>query len=137
MCWRNDVKWRICQDEDPKKFMTVDSGEYILAIPDYTRQARQSMDAVAQDSDTVSSSSSSKRAALFKKVIMKLTGNVQWLAGLVFERNLDGGGRSFEFRPHYDVVLKTPSFAKAPPGEVSNLPLRKLLYQRSAGLRCF
>ncbi|KAI9793891.1 MAG: hypothetical protein M1816_007143 [Peltula sp. TS41687] len=116
MCWRNDVRWRIGQDEDPKKFMTVDSGEYILAIPDYSHQARQSMDAAARDSDTISSTTSSRRGALFKKVVMKLTGNVQWLGGLVFERNVDEGGRSFEFKPHYEVILKTPQFAKAHEG---------------------
>lgn len=121
MCWRNDVRWRIGQDEEPRKFMTVDSGEYILAIPDYSRQARQSMDVAASDSDTLSSASTSRRGAYFKKVIMKLTGNVQWLGGLVFERNVDGGGRSFEFIPHYDVVLKTPQFAKPPDGKVSEV----------------
>lgn len=121
MCWRNDVKWRIGQDEDPKKFMTVDSGEYFLAIPDYSHQARQSMNAAARDSDTVLSVSSSRRGAHFKKVIMKLTGHVQWLGGLVFEKDVDGGGRSFEFKPHYEVVLKIPQFAKAPEGKVSEL----------------
>lgn len=119
MCWRNNVRWHIDQEKDPKKFMTVDSGEYVLAIPDYTHYARQSMETVVRESDTSSSISSFKSGALFKKVIMKLTGNVQWLAGLVFERNVNGGTRSFEFIPHYDVVLKTPSFATVRNGEVS------------------
>jgi hypothetical protein len=48
---------------------------------------------------SISSSSGSEDSAIFKKVIMKLSGNVRWLAGLVFERNIDGGGRSFDFRP--------------------------------------
>jgi hypothetical protein len=43
---------------------------------------------------------------------MKLNGNVRWVAGLVFERNLDEGGRSFNFIPHYNVVLKNPTYAK-------------------------
>ncbi|KAI9885779.1 MAG: rRNA biogenesis protein rrp5 [Watsoniomyces obsoletus] len=122
MCWRNDIKWRISQDEDPRKFMTVDSGEYVLAVPDYSHQARRTMDSAIHHGETASSTSSSfQSGALFKKVIMKLTGNVQWLAGLVFERNAVGGGRTFESIPHYDVIFKTPSYAKAPPGEVSRL----------------
>ncbi|KAJ4855296.1 mitochondrial protein from FMP27 domain-containing protein [Trichoderma breve] len=86
MCWRNDIKWNINAEDNPKKFMTVDSGEYILAIPDYSMQ--------------------------FKKVVMKLSGRVQWLAGLVFERAIEDGRRSFDFKPHYEVVLKNPLFAK-------------------------
>jgi hypothetical protein len=38
MCWRNEVRWNICRDPDPRKFMTVDSGEYILAVPDYSHE---------------------------------------------------------------------------------------------------
>ncbi|KAI9820991.1 MAG: hypothetical protein M1832_003463 [Thelocarpon impressellum] len=118
MCWRNNVRWRICRNEDPRKFMTVDSAEFILAIPDLSHHARQSMESISQDSDSVVSTSSYKDGAFFKKVVMKLSGNVQWLAGLVFERNLANGRRSFEFKPHYDITMKNPKFAKAPEGEV-------------------
>ena len=118
MCWRNDVRWNICRDDDPRKFMTVDSGEYILAIPDYNHQARGS-EKHERDDDSVVSADSFKRGASFKKVVMKLSGNVQWLAGLMFERNLgQKGQRSFDFEPHYDVVFKEPQYAKAPPGMV-------------------
>ncbi|KUJ22172.1 uncharacterized protein LY89DRAFT_395347 [Mollisia scopiformis] len=116
MCWRNDVRWNICREQDPKKFMTVDSGEFILAVPDFNHQARVAAKQ-DRDSDSVSSTDSYKRGAAFKKVVMKLSGNVQWLAGLMFERNLENSsGRSFEFEPHYNVVLKEPQYAKAPPG---------------------
>jgi hypothetical protein len=117
MCWRNDVRWKICRDPDPRKFMTVDSGEYILAIPDYSHQARGAERPKDDDNSSVTSSDSFKRGAAFKKVVMKLSGNVQWMAGLMFERNLNKSGeRSFEFKPHYEVILKDPHFAKAPPG---------------------
>lgn len=116
MCWRNDVRWNICRDDDPRKFMTVDSGEYILAIPDYSHQARES-DRYGRDDASLSSTDSFRRGAAFKKVVMKLSGKVQWLAGLMFERNIgENGQRSFEFEPHYTVILKEPQFAKAPPG---------------------
>jgi len=116
MCWRSDVRWNICRDDDPRKFMMVDSGEYILAIPDYSHQARQSHKN-DRDDDSMISSDSFKRGASFKKVVMKLSGNVQWLAGLMFERNLEEKGkRSFDFEPHYKVIFKEPQYAKAPPG---------------------
>ncbi|KAI9785376.1 MAG: hypothetical protein M1839_000395 [Geoglossum umbratile] len=118
MCWRTDVRWNLCQDPDPRKFMTVDSGEYILAIPDFSHQARKSVEEFGQDSRSTASSSSYKNGALFKKVIMKLSGNVRWLAGLVFERNVNGEQRSFDFRPHYEVTLRSPEYAKAPSGQV-------------------
>ena len=117
MCWRNNVRWEIHEDDDPRKFMTVTSGEYVLAIPDYSHQARQTND-TSNDSESPSSGSSVKNTAMFKKVIMKLSGNVRWMAGLVFERNVDGGGRSFQFVPHYEVTLKNPQHAKATRGQV-------------------
>ncbi|KAI4179554.1 MAG: hypothetical protein L6R41_007779, partial [Letrouitia leprolyta] len=108
MCWRNGVRLDIHRDDDPKKFMTVTSGEYVLAIPDYSHQARESVSQSSADGESVSSRGSYRSGAMFKKVIMKLSGNVQWLAGLVFERDLPEGGRSFDFIPHYDVTLTTP-----------------------------
>lgn len=100
------------QDDDAKNFMTVTSDEYVLAIPDYSHQAREKQ-VSGQDVDSISSTSSHKKGAMFKKVAMKLSGNVRWMAGIVFERNLDKGGRSFEFLPHYDVILRTPEKANA------------------------
>ncbi|KIW94182.1 uncharacterized protein Z519_05498 [Cladophialophora bantiana CBS 173.52] len=111
MCWRNDVQWLIHQVDDPREFMTVKSGEFILAIPDYSHEARNTPEQRASnDSDSVSSSSSTRNTAIFKKVIMKLSGNVQWTAGLVFERDLPDGSRTSESRHHYDVVLRNPLF---------------------------
>jgi len=124
MCWRDNVRWNIRKDDDPKKFMAVSSGEYVLAIPDYSHEARKGNHNAMDDSSSVSSdvsivsSGSQKTNAMFKKVVMKLSGKVRWLAGLVFERNIDSGGRSFGCIPHYEVALKTPNSAKAAPGQV-------------------
>lgn len=116
MCWRKDIRWNIHVEDDPKRFMTVDSGEYLLAIPDYSRQVRDNARRRA-DGDGQVQEEGTQSGAAFKKVIMKLSGNVQWVAGLVFEQAIDGdGNRNFSFRPHYDVVLKTPSFAKSGDG---------------------
>lgn len=122
MCWRNGVRWDIHRDDDPRKFMSVTSGEYVLAIPDYGHQARESSVRIAADQDSISSSGSYRNGAMFKKVVMKLSGNVRWLAGLVFERDLTGNGRSFDFTPHYSVALTTPDRAKSSHGKVSYLP---------------
>ncbi|KAH8801562.1 mitochondrial protein from FMP27-domain-containing protein [Xylogone sp. PMI_703] len=116
MCWRNDVRWNVCRESDPRKFMTVESGEFILAVPDFSLQARHSEHQNHDDDSTVSSGSY-KRGAIFKKVVMKLSGNVQWMVGLMFERDIEGGGRSFDFEPHYKVILKEPRYAKEVNGQ--------------------
>lgn len=118
MCWRNGVRWDIHRDDDPKRFMTVTSGDYLLAIPDYSHQARENGARAPVDSDSISSRGSYRSGAMFKKVVMKLSGNVQWLAGLVFERDLADSSRSFDFAPHYGVTLTTPDRAGTPQGKV-------------------
>ncbi|EMC98445.1 hypothetical protein BAUCODRAFT_121314 [Baudoinia panamericana UAMH 10762] len=117
MVWRNDVRWNIGQSKDPRQFMTVDSSDYVLAVPDFNGYARRAQDEESEHTDAASSISSNKKDAVFRKVVMKLSGNVRWLAGLVFERDGPNQKRLFEFKPHYDVVLKHPDFARAPEGE--------------------
>ncbi|KAH6625189.1 mitochondrial protein from FMP27-domain-containing protein [Boeremia exigua] len=117
MCWQNDVRLTLAEDEDPRNFMVVKSGSYVLAIPDLSHYARHESDAESSRPETSSSSSSRKQLAVFKKTVMKLNGNVRWGVGLVFERNLDSGGRSFDFIPHYNVALKNPKYAKPSNGK--------------------
>ena len=119
MVFRNNVSWGIHLDDDPRKFMTVNSGEYVLAIPDYSHQARKNVKNVLPDNGSMASSATdSPSNAMFIKTVMKLSGNVRWMAGIVFERDTDNGGRSFESIPHYQVTFKTPNYAKAPAGKV-------------------
>ncbi|KAH7308143.1 mitochondrial protein from FMP27-domain-containing protein [Stachybotrys elegans] len=110
MCWRNDVRWGINTHDDPKSFMTVDSGEYIMAIPDYSHCVRQA--AMFRSDEANRIEEAARSGAAFKKVVMKLSGKVQWMMGLMFERAIENGVRSFNFKPHYEVVLKNPHFAK-------------------------
>ena len=112
MIWRNDVKWNIHQEDDPCKFMTVDSGDYVLAIPDYSGYARKASKHVTSQLDGGGSYPGAQENAILKKVIMKLSGKVRWQVGLVFERNLSDGRRTFEFEPHYNVTLRNPSHVK-------------------------
>jgi len=119
MCWQNDVQLSIAEDDDPKNFMTVKSGSCVLAIPDLNHYALQEIDAEAANRPGTSSSGSSRnQLAAFKKTVMKLNGNVHWGVGLVFERNLDNGERSFDFVPHHHVTLKNPKYATPVNGQV-------------------
>ena len=119
MCWQNDVQLTLAEDKDPRNFMVVKSGSYVLAIPDLGHYARQEAEMEAPvSSEGASSISSNNQLAIFKKTIMKLNGNVRWVVGLVYERTLDQGGRSFNFIPHYDVVLKNPKYAHPSNGTV-------------------
>ncbi|KAJ3537772.1 hypothetical protein NM208_g6179 [Fusarium decemcellulare] len=111
MCWRNDIRWSINADDDPKRFISVESGEYILAVPDYSHEVREQARR-QHDVEGYLPDDNYKSEASFKKVVMKLSGKVQVMAGLIFERAIEDGKRSFEFRPHYDIVLKNPHFAK-------------------------
>ncbi|KAH5273674.1 hypothetical protein HBI70_108430 [Parastagonospora nodorum] len=118
MCWQNDVQLSLAEDEDPRNFMVVKSGSYVLAIPDLSHYARHETDAEAANRpETASSVSSRRQLAVFKKTIMKLNGNVKWVAGLVFERNLDNDQRSFDFIPHYKVTLRNPKYARPAGGK--------------------
>ncbi|PTB66505.1 hypothetical protein BBK36DRAFT_1135434, partial [Trichoderma citrinoviride] len=73
MCWRNDIRWNINAEDNPKKFMTVDSGEYAARL---------------RDDDSSRLANDHMRCG---------PAQVQ---------------RSFDFKPHYEVVLKNPLFAK-------------------------
>ncbi|KAL2753285.1 hypothetical protein ACRALDRAFT_2054622 [Sodiomyces alcalophilus JCM 7366] len=111
MCWRNDIRWNINTEDDPKRLMTVESGEYVLAIPDYSYHAREA-NRLNESDDSPLGEETYRQGVSFQKVIMKLSGKVQWMTGLVFERAIEGGNRSFDFKPHYDVVLRAPQHAR-------------------------
>ncbi|KAF4979054.1 hypothetical protein FZEAL_4664 [Fusarium zealandicum] len=127
MCWRNDIRWSINADDDPKRFIKVESGEYILAVPDYSHEVREQARR-QHDVEAYLPDDNYKTEATFKKVVMKLSGKVQVMAGLIFERAIEDGQRNFEFRPHYDIVLKNPLHAKP---EENGLPYDALRGFRS------
>ncbi|KAE8393528.1 RNA pol II promoter Fmp27 protein domain-containing protein [Aspergillus alliaceus] len=109
MCWRGNVKWEIHTNDNPMELMNVTSSEYILAIPDYSFEARKQRVPIPQVLDN-SSTTLQHNAADFKKVIVKLAGDVKWTVGLVFERDLNNDMRTFHSSPHYNVVLHHPRF---------------------------
>jgi hypothetical protein len=134
MCWRGDVQWDLGRDEDPRKFIKVDSEEYLLAVPDFTNCVTEDVDIGGlPDTKSINSTNSYENIAQFKKVIMKLSGRVRWLVGLMFEQEISSEEdwkqrkRSFEFIPHYKVTLKSPQYAKAPPGQVRTIDARSIV----------
>lgn len=91
-----------------------------LAIPDLSHYARRDLDKQVQDGVSVSNDGGYRNRERLKKVIVKLSGAILLCAGLVFERDLGPNSRSLEFKPHYEVVLKHPQYAKVTKGQVSH-----------------
>lgn len=132
-CWRGDVVWKIATEPSLKDLSHVDSDEFILAIPDFTKEGIETDDFTDHEaafSSNRSLSHDQPRNAVFRKVIMKLNGGVRWIAGLVFERCCstnckDCQGRNkcrrFNFIPHYKVHLKLPDYCHPVNGEVIRL----------------
>lgn len=111
LCWRNNVNWNIHTVDDPKKFMMVNSDEFVLAVPDYSHQVREASRQVGDD-ESMTSENSFKSGSSFKKVVMKLSGNVHWMAGLVFEKAIEDGKRNYQFKPHHEVIMKSPEYSE-------------------------
>jgi len=132
-CWRGNVVWKIATESSLKDLSHVDSDEFILAIPDFTKEPIESDDYTDHENSFASSRVLSRdvsRNAVFRKVIMKLSGGVRWIAGLVLERQCHSicpncesqrKCRKFDFIPHYDVHLKKPECCQNANGGVSPL----------------
>lgn len=109
MCWRGNVVWEVGHNEDQRRFTEVKSDEFLLAIPDFTHNSPQ---AFHDGEQNAKEAMDYKHDAIFRKVLMKLSGNVLWQVGLMFQKSIDSDvenrNSSFEFKPHYDVVLKNP-----------------------------
>jgi hypothetical protein len=148
MCWRGDCRWELGREpDDPLKFVKVDSDEFVLAVPDFSNCVTDDLELGAiPDTKSINSANSYDNITQFKKIIMKLSGRVRWLIGLMFEQEISFEAdwkqrqRSFEFRPHYDISLKSPEYVKTEPGEVSTVHSSLIsinLLIHFPGLRCF
>lgn len=115
MCWENNVTLDINPNEKQQDFMVVDSENFLLAVPDFSYYVRQLNAPHERAGDSLSTFSDSQSSnARFHKIIMKLSGNLRWKAGLLFERETEGGQRTFESVPHYTVQLKRPDAVSSP-----------------------
>jgi hypothetical protein len=125
------VVWKIATELSLKDLSHVDSDEFILAIPDFTKEPVGADHYIDHENSFHSSRSLShnqSRNAVFRKIIMKLNGGVRWIAGLVFERrcspncgDCEGKNkcRRFNFIPHHQVHLKRAECCRSTNGEVS------------------
>ncbi|KAG4301807.1 hypothetical protein PCK1_001783 [Pneumocystis canis] len=122
-CWRGNVQWDIGCDSDSRNFMVINSDEFLLAIPDFTRQAQILMNwpnTLISTYDDITNNIYQKNSVHFQKIIMKLKGGVKWTAGLVFEQHCNDmcqkcNGkyqcRIFDFKPHYEIMSRAPKFS--------------------------
>ncbi|KAA8916788.1 hypothetical protein TRICI_001086 [Trichomonascus ciferrii] len=111
MGWRNNVKLSVNSTDNPKELLIADSEEYILAVPNYIAQEADYMRKAYVFSHAMLSRSSFNEYTKFRKVLMKLSGKVRWVAGLLFEMDREGSlERTSEFRPHYEVQLRKPEY---------------------------
>ncbi|BFZ54128.1 Protein SABRE [Savitreella phatthalungensis] len=132
--FRGNVHWNIGVAPDSRKLMEVTCDEYMLAIADFGgRQA--AVDRTATDEDLAALAREHglhhyhlhRKEVHFQKILMKLTGDVRWTAGLAFERHCGEGCekcqgkqncRLWDFEPHWLVKLVIPKYAILPDGSV-------------------
>lgn len=111
MCWKKNVVLRANGTTDPKELITVTSDEFVLAVPDYTFQEREYLARSIYKTGGLVTQTNLDESGNFQKVVMKLSGRVQWTGGLLFEReSSDGSGRTFNFKPHYELALANPKY---------------------------
>lgn len=131
--FRGNVRWEIGVCPDSRKLMEVMCDEYMLAIADFSRRAG-SLDEPRSPREQDKSRNSlhhyhlSRKEISFQKILMKLTGDVRWTAGLAFERHCEedecdkcGGQqecRLWDFAPHWHVKLKIPEYSILAGGQV-------------------
>ncbi|ANB13200.1 hypothetical protein AWJ20_1482 [Sugiyamaella lignohabitans] len=116
--WRNQVSFSVNGDDDPKKFMVTDSQEFVWGVPSYVHWEREYFREFKTFNRGTRTKTNYSEMNNFQKVILKLSGQVQWKLGLLFEQDLidpnrnpsDPVPRTNKFRPHYDVKLSLPSF---------------------------
>ena len=131
--FRGDVRWQIGCSERPSQLIDVKCHEYMLAIPDFSRrtsdvdQPRAKPNAKAGEGPLHFYHLSRKEIA-FQKILMKLTGDVHWVAGLTFERRCDikscshckneARCRLWTFKPHWEIKMRIPEYSILPGGQV-------------------
>ncbi|CAN6596682.1 hypothetical protein TRVA0_001S03136 [Trichomonascus vanleenenianus] len=114
MGWRNNVVLRVNHDDNPKELLIVDSEEYIMAVPNYAVSEQDYLKKECDFRHALMSVPSFQEVGSFSKVIMKLSGKVQWVMGLLFEMDKPGSmERTSDFKPHYEVQLTKPQFIEA------------------------
>lgn len=117
-CWKNNVSLKINEHRDSKRLVTLDSDDFLLAVPNYSVAEKRSW-SLFYDELNIPSSDVEADTKKYLKKLMQLSSDerVQWTLGLLFERNKnestnlsDKEERVSSFVPHYDVVVTSPAF---------------------------
>lgn len=134
--FRGNVRWEIGVHPDSRRLIEVKCEEYMLAIPDFSRRSTNQDEPRSQPKIDAGNKSYplhhyhlSRKEISFQKILMKLTGDVHWIAGLAFERHCDTQDcehcksnnecRIWDFKNHWDVKMRIPKYSILPSGEVS------------------
>lgn len=115
MVWRNNVVLSVNENDDPKKTFSITSDDYLLAVPNYSLQEREFLLKSITLQNGLVCPTNFDESTTFQKVVMKLSGQVCWYCGILFEREIEKGtslGRTFVFKPHYTINLCKPEFIK-------------------------
>ncbi|ORY86330.1 golgi-body localization protein domain-domain-containing protein [Protomyces lactucae-debilis] len=125
--FRGNVEWFIGCAPDPHVLMAVKCDEYMLAIPDFSKRASGLTERDKGQSNQLHHYHLRRKEIDFQKILMKLTGDVYWTAGMRFERHCrkgeckhcgDESCRIWDFDPHWTVKQVTPEFGKLPDDSV-------------------
>lgn len=152
--FRGNVRWNIGVDTDSRKLMEVMCDEYMLAISDFSRREAGIVTPHKKvEHDQQKSKTSlhhyhlSRKELSFQKILMKLTGDVRWTAGLAFERHCEDSGcsgcegnkncRIWDFAPHWHVKMRIPKHSVLPGGKVSVNVLNRRPQLIVVDSRCF
>ncbi|CCG82056.1 Putative uncharacterized protein [Taphrina deformans PYCC 5710] len=131
--FRGNVKWSIGVCHDSRKLMEVVCDEYMLAISDFSRRTSSLEAPRTKGSEklfkhTLYRHHLSRKEIHFQKILMKLTGDVRWTAGLAFERHCEENEcgkcdgkmkcRIWNFEPHWLVKMRIPEYSILPGGHI-------------------
>lgn len=120
-CWSKNVSLDINPDDDPTKFMITRSKQFIFAIPQFSADIQDNWQ-YAVDSPE-SCGAAYLGTDKFQKVVANLVGNVEWKAGLYFEKDITEASQSAtpgdtprtnDFRPHFLVERTNPNLLDDP-----------------------
>ncbi|CAK7904066.1 protein YPR117W [[Candida] anglica] len=131
--WRNSVLFQINGNGKHDELITVESDDFLLAIPNYSVSESASWslmyEGMRREPSLLNTDFLASESRKYQKRVMKLTSaqKVKWKVGLLFERNVASHNcnssipqlcndqeRSTRFKPHYDVMVTNPAFEYHP-----------------------
>lgn len=128
LSFKDDLDWRINEDDDPRHFFKVNAKKVSWYIPNYLRGplvtwSRDSSKSIyLPSSDTIitscfayylqdcPSAPSGQKRDIIEKNVVRLSGGVSFKVGFMLERYDDQGEKTFDCKPHYEINLFNPEY---------------------------